>query len=77
MVAMTCDRCEPSSLMRSIGSLDAFVAVLAADLAAGWLAGAVGGACWACRAKTGSKPAPAMRHAVVRNRFMAASLRKG
>ena len=57
---MTCDCFRPSSLMRSIGSVDAFeVSALAAAGADGWAVGAVAGGCCARRASTGTRPAHA------------------
>src|SRR5579883_2793533 len=75
---MTCDRFRPSSLMRSIGSVDALGVVAFFVVAgAGWPLRAAVAACWACSARTGTRHATLTRTVVLSSRRMVAVLRDG
>ena len=73
---MTCECLSPSSLIRSMGSVDAFaVSPLVTAFVAGCVAlpGGVGG-CWARMARTGSKLLAVSRPAILNNLRMGAIL---
>src|SRR5438132_11002487 len=74
---MTCDRFRPSSLMRSVGSVDALGAsAFAAGGEAGWLGRAEVAAGWARKPRTGIRHVIPRRTVVLSSRRMVAGLRK-
>src|SRR5436190_18792393 len=74
---MTWDRFSPSSLMRSMGSVDVLVVSAFFVVAeAGWLRRAEVAACWACKARTGTRHVTPKRTVVLSSRRMVAGLRE-
>src|SRR5262245_53508475 len=74
---MTCDRFSPSSLIRSMGSFEVLGgSAFRAAAEAGWLGRAEVAACWARKARAGTRHVTPRRMVILSSRRMAADLRK-